>query len=146
MILSSCCHRGSLSSSLRPLLFFWAILKCLQSLPCLYLSSVHGFQSNVSLCPKLLAFCSTALNTNWVLCWLSPGLLTLHPDKCWLWQHPGFKIRKIQIYIHSPQHIFSQPQIFSCTSLSAHAELNRRLHIRSNLKGCFLCDSCQLRE
>lgn len=85
----------------------------------IFLISVHGFQSSFSLCPKLLAFCSTALNTDWILCWLSPGLLTLHPDKCWLWQHPGFKVRVTEIYIHSPQHghIFSQPQIFSSTSL-----------------------------
>lgn len=81
-----------------------------------FLISVHGFQSSFSLCPKLLAFCSTALNTKWILCWLSPGLFTLHPDKCWLWQHPGFKVR---IYIHSPPHghIFSKPQIFSSASL-----------------------------
>lgn len=94
-----------------PLIIFLGHPEVLQFLPHLGLSSVCGFQSSFSLCPELLAFCSTALNTNWILCWLSLGLLTLHPDKCWLWQHPGFRVRISEIYIRSPQHghIFSQP-------------------------------------
>lgn len=117
-ILSSCCHKGSPRSSL-------GHTKSLQFLPLLSLSSLclleHFFAMLYASGFLLDCF-------KYQLYSLDPNacstLFTLHPDKRHPWQHPGFKVRMIQIYLHSPQHgqIFHsspkrQLQIFSSASL-----------------------------